>query len=317
MACDPGIAGQLSDRSGDPAARPSPCRRHRHRAGRRRTRDRPSSSRSTTPRACTGISVWNMTGCSLRGPFPRAFPSRPDENHLAVHVEDHPLEYGTFSGTDPRGGVRRRRGLHLGPRRLRLREWRPDEIKVVLHGERRQGSVRPLPHQRQELDDPPDGSGSRRLRAPSRAHEPHARRRPAPSRADDGSWAYEFKWDGMRVLLWVDGGRLRIVSRNGNDVTGSFPELRGFGEAMGSHQALFDGELVVLGADGRPSFSQLQHRMHASSPASVQRATASNPVSLVIFDLLHLNGTSLLRSRLRPPTRRPGASWTSRLRAGR
>jgi bifunctional non-homologous end joining protein LigD len=111
---------------------------------------------------------------------------------------------------------------------------------------------------------------------------------------DDGEWAFEFKWDGMRVLLWVDGGRIRIVSRNDNDVTGSFPELRGFGEAMGSHQALFDGELVVLGNDGRPSFSQLQHRMHASSPASVKKATASNPVSLVIFDLLHLNGTSLL-----------------------
>ena len=117
---------------------------------------------------------------------------------------------------------------------------------------------------------------------------------PGPLPADDDGWAYEFKWDGMRVLLWVDGGRIRIVSRNDNDITASFPELRRFGEAMGSHQAVFDGELVVLGADGSPSFSQLQHRMHASSPASVQRATAANPVSLVVFDLLHLNGTSML-----------------------
>ncbi len=98
----------------------------------------------------------------------------------------------------------------------------------------------------------------------------------------------------MRVLVWVDGGRPRALSRNDKDVTGSFPELRAFGEALGSHQALFDGELVVLGADGRPSFARLQHRMHASSPAVVRRVAASDPVSLVIFDLLHLDGASLL-----------------------
>ncbi len=111
---------------------------------------------------------------------------------------------------------------------------------------------------------------------------------------DDGAWAYEFKWDGMRVLVRVDGGRIQLFSRNDNDVTHSFPELRGVGEALGSHQALLDGEVVVLDADGRPSFSQLQHRIHTDSPAAVRRLSAAHPASLVLFDLLHLDGVSLL-----------------------
>jgi len=111
---------------------------------------------------------------------------------------------------------------------------------------------------------------------------------------DDGRWAHEFKWDGMRILLWTDGGRPRAMSRNDKDVTVSFPELRGFAEAMGSRRALFDGELVVLDPDGRPSFARLQHRMHAANPPGVRAAVASDPVSLIIFDLLHLDGVSLL-----------------------
>jgi bifunctional non-homologous end joining protein LigD len=113
---------------------------------------------------------------------------------------------------------------------------------------------------------------------------------------DDGGWAYEFKWDGMRALVWVDGGRPRVVTRNGNDVTKSFPELQGLGSSLGHHQVLLDGELIVLGEGGVPSFSKLQHRIHATSPASVRKAASADPVSFVIFDLLHLDGRSLVEA---------------------
>ena len=95
---------------------------------------------------------------------------------------------------------------------------------------------------------------------------------------DDGEWAYEFKWDGMRVLVWVDGGRLRLVSRNGNDVTGSFPELRGpSARRSAPTRPSSTGSWWSSGQDGRPSFSQLQHRIHAGSPAAVRRSAAEPP----------------------------------------
>ncbi len=224
--------------------------------------------------------------------LPKGLPVFPDANHLAVQVEDHPLEYGKFSGTIPKGEYGAGKVSIWDRGRYDCEKWRPREIMVVLHGKRAKGRYVLFPTKGNNwmihrMDPAPEGVEP----LPSRIQPMLATAGQLPP--DDGDWAYEFKWDGMRVLIWIDGGRPRAVSRNDKDVTDSFPELRAFGEAMGSRQALLDGELVVLGADGKPSFARLQHRMHASSPASVRNAAASNPVSLVIFDLLHLDGTSL------------------------
>lgn len=81
---------------------------------------------------------------------------------------------------------------------------------------------------------------------------------------DDKAWAYEFKWDGIRALSYVDGGRIHVESRNGNDVTASFPELRALGEQLGSRQVVLDGEVVAFDDDGHPRFQLLQPRIHAS-----------------------------------------------------
>lgn len=111
---------------------------------------------------------------------------------------------------------------------------------------------------------------------------------------DEAAWAYEVKWDGVRALVAVEGGRVRLTSRNGNDVTSSYPELGGLADQLGSHQALLDGEVVALTDQGRSDFGTLQARMHVARPsAALLRAT---PVQLVLFDLLHLDGRSLLDS---------------------
>ena len=71
------------------------------------------------------------------------------------------------------------------------------------------------------------------------------------SRATTASWAYEIKWDGVRAIGYVDGGRLRLESRNGNDITPRYPELRALGRALGTREAMLDGEVVAF--DGRPA----------------------------------------------------------------
>ena len=117
-----------------------------------------------------------------------------------------------------------------------------------------------------------------------------------PLPAHNGDWAYEFKWDGMRVLVWIDEDRPRAVTRNGRDITDAFPELAGLGASIQSDQVILDGELVVLGEGGRPSFSRLQRRMHASSANEARRASALDPASVLIFDLLYLKGQPLLEA---------------------
>ncbi len=112
--------------------------------------------------------------------------------------------------------------------------------------------------------------------------------------ADDDAYGYEFKWDGVRAVVYVTGGRPRVLSRNDNDVTGTYPELRAMAEAMGSHQAVLDGEIVAFDRAGRPSFSTLQSRMHVTTAAAVRRLVREVPVTFLAFDLLHLDGRSLL-----------------------
>lgn len=106
----------------------------------------------------------------------------------------------------------------------------------------------------------------------------------------DPGWAYEFKWDGIRVLVDVGVGRVRITSRAGNDVTPAYPEVVTL--ARQAEDALVDGEIVAL-AGGRPSFPALQSRMHLRSPADVRRVAADAPVTLVAFDLLRRYGVDL------------------------
>jgi bifunctional non-homologous end joining protein LigD len=100
---------------------------------------------------------------------------------------------------------------------------------------------------------------------------------------DDDRWAFEMKWDGIRALAFVEGGALRLLTRNGNDMTARFPELAGLVDAVGQ-DALLDGEIVALDQHGRPSFQLLQQQYRHEAP-----------VVLMTFDLLHLGAESQLQ----------------------
>jgi hypothetical protein len=93
---------------------------------------------------------------------------------------------------------------------------------------------------------------------------------------------FEFKWDGIRAIAFYDGGRQRLQTRNRNDVTRRYPELAPLGDALGSHQAVLDGEIVALDAKGRPSFETLQQRMGLTAEAEVRQVMARVPVSYVL-----------------------------------
>jgi len=108
---------------------------------------------------------------------------------------------------------------------------------------------------------------------------------------DDG-WAYEIKFDGVRVLAFVESGQATLVTRNGNEVTASYHELADLARDLDNRSAILDGEVVVFDGKGRTDFSLLQSRMHVRAPSEALRRSA--PVNLLVFDLLFLDGTSLM-----------------------
>jgi bifunctional non-homologous end joining protein LigD len=228
--------------------------------------------------------------------IPKNLPVDPATNHLAVHTEDHPLEYASFEGNIPAGEYGGGSVSIWDHGTYESEKWSDREVKVVLSGSRISGRYVLFK----------TGSGDRdwmvhRMDPPEAGFVPMAQRI-APMLvtltdglpSDDANWGYEFKWDGVRAVVYVDGGRPRAMSRNDKDITATYPELRTMAASLGSRRVVLDGELVALDKDGRPSFSALQARMHVGDDAAVRRLMAQTPVTYMVFDLLYLDGRSLL-----------------------
>ncbi|MFG2556008.1 non-homologous end-joining DNA ligase [Streptomyces sp. NPDC048581] len=117
-----------------------------------------------------------------------------------------------------------------------------------------------------------------------------------PAAAQDARWAYETKQDGQRAVVYLDGdGGLLLRARSGEDITAAYPELRPLSGALGATPAVLDGEILALDEQGRADFQLLQSRMGlAHAPARAARMAAQTPVHLVLFDVLHLAGHSLV-----------------------
>jgi bifunctional non-homologous end joining protein LigD len=225
---------------------------------------------------------------------PKGIPPDPRKNHLAVQTEDHPLEYLDFHGEIPAGqyGAGTMRIWDRGT--YETHKWRDKEVMVTFHGERVRGKYvlfrtdgnNWMIHRMDPPEDPD--------REPMPEHIKPMLARTGELPKDDGKWAYEIKWDGVRGIAYIDGGRLRVEARTGRDITSRYPELRELGRALAGRQAVLDGEVVAFDADGRPSFQKLQGRMHLASESAIRRLSRTEPVTYVIFDLLFLDGRSLL-----------------------
>jgi bifunctional non-homologous end joining protein LigD len=109
-------------------------------------------------------------------------------------------------------------------------------------------------------------------------------------------WTFEIKWDGIRALVEVVDGTVRIRSRNENDITVAWPELQAL--ATLGHDVLIDGEIVAFG-NGVPSFGALADRMHVRDARKIAQLAEANPITLLAFDLLRLDGEDLSRRPLR------------------
>ncbi|MGM1029043.1 MAG: ATP-dependent DNA ligase [Actinomycetota bacterium] len=285
---------------------------------------------------------------------PKGLPSTPKQNRLGVQTEDHPLEYGSFEGTIPKGeyGAGTVRIWDAGT--YELEKWRDDEVIATLHGlpdgglggdpyrfalirtdaDKRQWLVHRMKEQDAERDarlkgyapskaeaarqakgetaeeeaPAPRRKLGRRLASPNAAAPRPKGDRPTDLRPmlatlgdasaidDEREWSFEVKWDGWRVIVERMGATVRLLSRNGRDLSDAFPELVEAVAAAVGADAVLDGEIVML-KRGAADFEALQDRGGLSGRQAA-RAAKATPATVVLFDLLEQEGERLIDERL-------------------
>src|SRR5207253_788019 len=241
-----------------------------------------------------------MRGILASWAVPNGPPLEAGKRRLAVHTEDHPLEYLTFHGVIPDGyGAGTMTIWDTGTYELLLEK--DNEYKLRFDGKRLEGEWVLVQTRQNEGCDwlmikhgaPPSDDPLMRKVAPmlaSAADEPF----------DSPEFIYEPKWDGVRTLAFVDGGEVRLQTRNLLDCTRQYPEATQIAEALtGGYQAIVDGEVVALDEKGVPRFQRLQPRMHVSDDATVRKLRRSTPIVYEVFDVLYLDGEDLTRRPLR------------------
>ncbi|MET0603397.1 MAG: DNA polymerase ligase N-terminal domain-containing protein, partial [Baekduia sp.] len=235
--------------------------------------------------------------------LPNGLPWAAKDNRVAAHTEDHPLEYLDFHGEIPKGSYGAGTMTIWDRGTYEVLKWEEGKkVEVELHGERVTGRYALFPMGSDAKDwmihrmgEPAaDGWVLGQEAMPDQLVPMLTKAGPVPPAREDAQWAYEIKWDGVRAIVFSEPGRMRLVTRNGNDVTARYPELGRMNRALSMHRAILDGEVVAFDADGKPSFAALQGRMHLTRDAQVRRLAKEAPVNYMAFDLLWLDGRSLM-----------------------
>ncbi len=218
---------------------------------------------------------------------PKGVPLEPGQRALAVHVEDHPLEYATFEGVIPKGqyGAGPVEIWDNGTYEL-VEEKKDGGLTVRLHGQRLEGVWTLVPA---KLDGNPKNWLLLKKREEGAA-EPGERRKYKPMLATlestvpqgDG-WLFEVKWDGYRAVADVRGGDATLTSRNDNDLTGRFESVaKEIAKAAKTPDCVLDGEVCAIGEDGRATFS------------AMQQGKSGTRYVYVVFDVLEVEGKPLI-----------------------
>jgi bifunctional non-homologous end joining protein LigD len=219
---------------------------------------------------------------------PKGVPLEPGQRALAVHVEDHPLEYATFEGEIPKGeyGAGLVEIWDRGTYEL-VEEKRDGGLTVRLHGERLEGTWTLVPA---KLDGNPKNWLLLRKREEGVAEAPRRRRNYRPMLASlskdvprGDQWLFEVKWDGYRAIADIHGGEATLTSRRGNDLTSRFATVaKALERSLKTPDCVLDGEVCALDEAGRATFS------------AMQQGKSGTRYVFVAFDLLEVEGEPVI-----------------------
>ena len=228
---------------------------------------------------------------------PNGIPEDPRRNRRAVHVEDHPLSYIDFAGTIPVGQYGAGSVGIWDAGTYEVEKWEAAKVVVRFAGSRLRGRYALFRAGATERDwlihrmDPPEDPHA--VAIPVWLDPVAAREGPLPA-GDDPEWVYELAWDGLSVIVRSEPGRIALLAGAEEDVTARFSELRPLNRALSSHAAILVGDIVALGSSGRPDPAALARRLAATGAAAQRRLANEHPVTLVLTDLLWLDGHSLV-----------------------
>ncbi len=226
---------------------------------------------------------------------PRGLPPHPGVKRLAVQTEDHPMKYLTFDGEIPKGqyGAGEMWIYALG--KYQITKEKKDGFYFRLSSREVSGEYRIYKIKAKEwllervdtpqvnfLQDPiePMLSGSADV----------------PPTGDN--YLHEIKWDGIRALVALEDGQVRIRSRNQNEITKQFPELTVADKSFRATCGLFDAEIVCLDKSGKADFKKVIHRLMSTGETSIQKSVKTSPAYCYIFDCLYMDGRSLINEPL-------------------
>jgi bifunctional non-homologous end joining protein LigD len=220
---------------------------------------------------------------------PKGIPLEVGERHLAVHVEDHPLDYGSFEGEIPKGqyGAGTVEIWDSGTYEL-VEEKRDGGLTVRLHGTKLEGLWTLVPARLdgkeqnwlllRKRDDGAAPAG------PKRRYRPMLATLADPKQMPRGEgWEFEIKWDGYRIVARVAGGEAELRTRKDQDYTERFANVaKELAKALKTPDCVVDGEVCALDEEGRPSFS------------AMQQGKAGTPIVYYVFDLLEVDGEPVI-----------------------
>jgi DNA ligase D-like protein (predicted ligase)/DNA ligase D-like protein (predicted polymerase)/DNA ligase D-like protein (predicted 3'-phosphoesterase) len=226
---------------------------------------------------------------------PKGLPPHPGVKRLAVQTEDHPREYLTFDGRIPKGQYGAGEMWIYAFGKYQITKDKKDGFYFRLSSKEVNGEYRIYKIKQKEwlLE---------RVDAPQIEYL-HGNILPMLSESGDAppagdEYIYELKWDGIRALIYLEDGQVRIVSRNQNDVTAQFPELLQGEKAFRATCGVFDAEIVSLDKQGKPVFKKVINRLMSRGESTISKQSKSNPVNCYIFDCLYLDGRPLINEPL-------------------
>lgn len=227
---------------------------------------------------------------------PKGMPPKPGVKRLAVQTEDHPMEYLRFDGKIPKGqyGAGEMWIYALG--KYQITKEKKDGFYFKLNskeltGEYRIHNTKGKEYLLERVDEP-------QIDWLSRFVEPMlSESADKPPQSND--YIFELKWDGIRALISFEDGKVKLHTRNQNDITIQFPELLDGEKSFRATNAVFDAEIVALDGTGKPMFKKVINRMQTRGETNIAKQMKVNPVYCYVFDCLYLDGRPLINEPLR------------------
>lgn len=228
---------------------------------------------------------------------PRGMPPHPGVKRLAVQTEDHPLKYLTFDGKIPKGQYGGGDMWIYATGKYTITKDKKDGFYFRLSSKELSGEYRIYRIQKEKeyllerVDTPQIDYLNDNIEFMLSESSPKV------PLGDE--YIYEVKWDGIRAMISLQDGQVRIHSRNQNDITKQFPELIVPEKAFRATCGLFDAEIVCLDGQGRPQFKKVIHRLMAGGESVIAKNSKSSPAYCYIFDCLYLDGRPLINEPLK------------------